>query len=273
MSEELEQEVSEEQPVAEPDVAPEPAAEEPAEEFNYEPGFFEEQEEAPQQQYQQQYSPEQVAAYNEYMRQQQRQYPQPDPNQNEEILNRLVRNPDGTISEIAGRTAQQMAYQVMQQYMSPVVQQQQRFIESQARYQTNLADTQLKQIYREKFNKDETFASNERVRARVDSAIDGLRRQAINQARMGDPSGFNIFSNPTFPQGVLALAKIMEGHTPTAAEAAAIPHIERAAPAARRPASVELDPDTKSALDRMGISEERYLKSLEEQAKYDDFQG
>lgn len=271
--EELEQVESVVEPEAAPvEAAPEPTPE-PAEEFNYEPEFFEEPE--PQAQpYQQQYSPEQVAAYNAYMAsQRQPQRYQPDPNQNEELLNRFVRNPEGTLAEYVARYGQQAAQQAMQQYMSPVVEQQRAFIESQARYQTNTADTHIKDIYRTKFNKDETFASNERVRARVDNAIRGLRQQAIQQARMGDPTGFNIFSNPTFPQGVLALAKIMEGHTPTAAEVAAIPHVERTASAVNKPAAFDIDPDTKSALARVGISEERYIKSLEEQAKYDDFQG
>lgn len=270
MTDELEQVDNDVEPEAAPAAAPEPATA-PAEEFNYEPEFFEE----PEPQYQQQYSVDQVAAYNQYMAQQQRQPPryQPDPSQNEELLNRFVRNPEATLAEYVARYGQHAAQQAMQQYMSPVVEQQRAFIESQARYQTNTADAHIKDIYRTKFNKDETFASNERVRARVDNAIRGLRQQAVQQARMGDPTGFNIFSSPKFPQGVLALAKILEGHTPTAAEVAAIPHVERTSPATQKPAAFDIDPDTKSALDRMGISEERYLKSLEEQAKYDDFQG
>ena len=281
MSEELEQfdgvddvteAVAEPEPVAE--VAPEP-------EFEYEPEFLGEQ---PEPQYQEpQWSPQQVAAYREQMtqppyQQPRQQYQQPPPQQQhqnmaEETLNRLVRNPDGTISEIAGHTAQQVAQQMMSQYMNPMGQQLQHFIQGQANHYTATSDETIKSMYKKEFSKDETFASNERVRARVNTAIQGLRQQAIMQARGGDPSGFAIFNNPTFSKGVLALAKIMEGHTPTASEVAAIPHIERTTPATKKVSSQETDPNMRSALQRVGISEERYLKGLEDQAKYNDFTG
>lgn len=273
MSDELEQLEEVESPEVE--AAPEPAAE-PAPEFNYEPDFFREEPEYDAPTHQErppQYSQEQIEAYNNYVRQQQAYQQAQGAPATEGTLDRLVRNPDGTISEIAGRSAQMIAQQMLSQYLSPLAQQQQQFIQGQARYHAAASDERIKGLYREHFTKDETFASNERVRHRVDSAIRGLREQAIAQAQMGDPTGFNIFSNPTFGKAVLALAKIMEGEVPTAAETAAIPHVERTTPAARREPAFEIDPDTKSALARVGISEERYLKSLEEQSKHDDFQG
>jgi len=272
MAEELEQfDGDEEVTEAVAEVAPEP-------EFEYEPEFLSEQ---PEPQYQEpQWSPQQVAAYRNQMtqppyQQPRQQYQQPSPQQNtaEMTLNRLVQNPDGTISEIAGHTAQQVAQQMMSQYMNPMGQQLNQFIQGQANHYTATSDETIKSMYKKEFSKDETFASNERVRARVNTAIQGLRYQAVQQARSGDPSGFAIFNNPTFSKGVLALAKIMEGHTPTASEIAAIPHVERTTPSARPPTAVDIDPDTKSALARVGISEERYIKSLEDNAKYDDFQG
>ena len=269
--EEVTEAVAEPEPVAE--VAPEP-------EFEYEPEFLSEQ---PEPQYQEpQWSPQQVEAYRNQMTQppyqqprQQYQQQQPPPQQNtaEMTLNRLVQNPDGTIGDIASQRAQQVTQQMMQQYMNPMGQQLQQFIQGQANHYTATSDETIKSMYKKEFSKDETFASNERVRARVNTAIQGLRHQAVQQARSGDPSGFAIFNNPTFSKGVLALAKIMEGHTPTASEIAAIPHVERTTPSARPPTAVDIDPDTKSALARVGISEERYIKSLEDNAKYDDFQG
>jgi hypothetical protein len=271
VSEELDQVDVEEQPEAAPEPeAPEP---EPQAEYEYEPEFLTEQAAptpAPAQQQSNQWSPEQVQAYNYYMQQQQRQQPQ---QHQEGTLDRLVRNPDGTISEIAGATAQQVARAMMEQTYGPMAYQMSQFVEGQARYHTRANDETIKTMYKNTFTKDETFASNKRVQKRVDDAIAGLRNQAIAQAHMGDPSGFQIFSNPTFAKGVLALAKIMEGHTPTASESAAVQHVERAAPAANKP-QMELDPDTEAAISKYGPAfKERYLKALEEQSKFDDFQG
>lgn len=278
MADELEQ-LDAPETTAEPEVVPEPAVEStPEPEFTYEPEFITNEQPAhsvqPEPQ-QPQWSPQQVAAYNEQIRQQQppQQYQQPQQNTAEMTLNRLVQNPDGTISELARSEAQQVAGQMMQQYMNPMGQQMNAFIQGQANYHTAASDENIKSMYSKEFSKDETFASNERVRARVDTAIQGLRYQAINQARAGDPSGFAIFNNPTFSKGVLALAKIMEGHTPTAAEAAAIPHVERTTPAATVPTTADIDPGLLDYLRSKGISEERYLKGLEDNAKYDDFQG
>lgn len=275
MADELEQLETPEATV-EPEAAPEPAVEsEPTPEFHHEPEFLGAQPEPEPQPQQPQWSPQQVQAYNEQIRQQPppQQYQQPQQPAGASTLDRLVQNPDGTITDLARVEAQQVAGQMMQQYMNPMGQQMNAFIQGQANYHTAASDENIKGMYNKEFSKDETFASNERVRARVDTAIGGLRQQAIQQARMGDPSGFAIFNNPTFSKGVLALAKIMEGHTPTAAEVAAIPHVERTTPSATVPTAVEIDPDTKSALERVGISEERYIKGLEDNAKYDDFQG
>ena len=255
------------------EAAPEPAVEsEPTTEFHHEPEFLAEAYDSeparPQAQPEQQWSPQQVAAYQNYMAQQRQAPPQ-----QEGTLDRLVRDPDGTLREFAGQTAQQVAYQMMQQQVVPINQQMQQFIEGQARYHSVAADDSIRKMYSDQFVKDETFASNDRVRNRVDGAIRGLRQQAMERAMMGDPTGFAVFNNPTFSKGVLALAKIMEGETPTAAEAAAVaPHTESAAPAVRKE-SRSIDPDTKAALERAGISEDLYLKRLEEEAKYGDFLG
>lgn len=271
MTDELDQaEVAEAAP--EPEASPEPAVEsEPTSEFHYEPEFLTETNEpAPAEQ---QWSPEQVAAYN-YQQRMAQQPQQAQPHQ-EGTLDRLVRNPDGTISEIAGTAAQQVANQMMQQYVMPQNQQMQQFIRGQANYQAAQTGETIKGMYRDKFNKDETFASSERVRGRVDSAIQGLQQQAMDRARMGDPTGFAIFNNPTFAQGVLALAKIMEGHTPTAAEAAAaVPHVEGAAPAVSQQ-EVQFDPDTEAVFSRYPGTgmREKYIQGLKDAEKYGDFQG
>ena len=270
--EELEQEVTEEV-----EAAPEPveAAPEPAEEFDYEPEFFSEeppQHEAPQQQ-QQQWSPQQVEAYNQYVAQQSQQVPQAQPPQTEQFLDRFLRNPDGTISEVAAQQARQIAENMMYQTMGPIAAQQQQFIRGQAQYHTRASDENIKSMYKGQFNKDESFASNPRVRQRVDSAIAGLRQQAISQAMMGDPSGFAIFSQPTFAKSVLALAKIMEGDTPAGVNTGAAPHVERTAPAAQaRPQ--QLDPETEAAIAHMPEAwKERYREEQANAEKFGDFEG
>jgi hypothetical protein len=144
------------------------------------------------------------------------------------------------------------------------------FIQGQAYYQAATTDENIKGMYSSTFDKDETFASSEGVRGRVDDAIRGLRSQAMAKAQMGDPTGFAVFNNPTFAQGVLALAKIMEGHTPAAAGVAAVPHVESVAPATQKPGIV-LDADAEAVIAKYGLDREQYIKSMEEDAKHDDF--
>lgn len=270
--EELEQDVVEEQPSV--DAEPEAEAPEPSQEFDYDPPFLAEEE--PQRQEQrgresygeQQWSPQQVQAYNQYMRQM--QAPQ---QQGPNTLDRFIQNPDGTISEIAGHAAQQVAQSLLAQSYGPMAAQMNEFVQGQARYHTAVADDKIRGMYKERFAKDETFAGNKRIQARVDSAIRGLRAQAVDMARRGDPSGFQIFNNPTFAEATLALAKIIEGAKPGSSGAGSVPHVERTSPATRKQA-VELDPDTEAAISRFGPDfKDRYLKAQEEQSKYNDFQG
>jgi len=277
MSDELDQaEVAEAAP--EPVAAPEPAVEsEPAAEFHHEPEFLSEPAAQPEpQQQEQQWSPQQVAEYNQqmqYQRQQQQQYQQQPPQ--ESTLDRLVRDTDGTIGSIAEQRAAQVAQHMIAQQMGPANAQMNQFIQGQAHYQAAATDENIRGMYGSTFNKDETFASSEGVRGRVDTAIRGLREQAMRQAQSGDPTGFAIFNNPTFAQGVLALAKIMEGHTPTAAEAAAaVPHVEGAVPAVQQQA-VTLDADTEAVLSRYGDAgmRDRYIQGLKDAETYNDFQG
>lgn len=257
----------------EPDVAPEPAPEsEPApEEFDYEPSFLNdapapEAQPTPQAQ-PQQWSPQQVAAYNQQMHMQQPQVPQ-----QEELLNSLVRDTRGTIGSIAEEQARQVASQMMNQALGPVAQQQQQFIQGQAQYHASMSDSAVRDMYKTKFTKDEAFASNERIRTRIDRAIAGLREQAMYQAMNGDPSGFAIFNNPTFADGVLNLAKTIEGHQPSAVSAASAPHVESVAPAAQQ-TIFELSPDQEEAVRRMGPGgRDRYIKALEDVKKHDDFE-
>lgn len=162
MSEELDQ--FEPEATAEPEVAPEPEVEsEPEPEFHHEPEFLSEPD-APQYQ-EPQWSPQQIQAYNEQIRQQpppppqyqqQPQYQQPQQNTAEAVLNRLVQNPDGTMREIAGQTAQQVAQQMMQQYLGPQQARQQQFLRGQAEYQASEFGSKIDSMYKKSFNKDET---------------------------------------------------------------------------------------------------------------------
>ena len=271
--EELTQEVASEPEVASPE--PEQEEQEQSQEFDYSPSFLEGEAEpqarAPMgydQRQDQQWSPQQVQAYNQYMRQQQQQQPQT-PN----TLDRFIQNPDGTISEIAGYTAHQVAQSLLAQSYGPMAAQMNEFVQGQARYHTAVADDKIRGMYKEKFAKDETFAGNKRIQARVDGAIRGLREQAIMMAHRGDPSGFQIFNNPTFAEATLALAKIIEGTKPGSSGSAPVPRVERTSPATKKQ-SIELDPDTEAAISRFGPDfRDRYLKAQEEQSKHNDFQG
>jgi hypothetical protein len=273
MEEELEQTYDGDDAVAAPAPAPEPAAEpEPQPEFDYIPSFLGEEQAAPgyrEPAYQdQQWSPQQAQAYNQYMRQQ--QMPR---DQGKSTLERFIQNPDGTISEFAKQEAQQVAQQLMAQTYGPMAAQMQHFVQGQARYHTAVHDARIESLYRDTFTKDETFASNDRVRAHVDNAIQGLRANAIAMAQNGDPSGFQIFNNPTFAEATLAIAKIVSRAKPGSPGSAPVPHVERTAPSTKKEA-VELDPDTEAAIGKYGPAfRERYIKELENQAKYNDFVG
>ena len=274
MEDELDQvEVAEAAP--EPVAAAEPAVEsEPAAEFHHEPEFLSEPAVQPEpqqpQQQEQQWSPQQAAEYQRQIAAQQYQQP----TQQESTLDRLVRDTDGTIGSIAEQRASHVAQQMIAQQMGPAAAQMNQFIQGQANYQAAATDENIRGMYNGTFNKDETFASSPGVRARVDEAIQGLRSRAMYQAMSGDPQGFAMFNKPTFARGVLALAKIMEGETPTAADVAAVPHIEGVASATRQE-DVTLDADTEAVLSRYGDAgmRERYIQGLKDAEKYNDFQG
>lgn len=280
MSDELEQSgVDEEYTPSEPEAAPEPSAEPEVEDGGsvdyYEPEWLSGEPE-PQSYAPPQggggWSPQQVEAYNQYMRQQyQQQQQQPQGN----VLDEFVKNPDGTISRYAGAAAQQVARAMMEQQLGPLAAQMNEFVSGQARYQAAAADDRVRSMYRESFNKDEAFVSNKRLQSRVDNTIRNLREQAMWQAQRGDPTGFNIFNNPTFPQALLALAKIVEGTKPSSKSKVNAPHSERATPAARKH-SVELDPDTEAVIAKYSANDpsfrDRYMKELAAAEKYGDFE-
>ena len=277
MDDELDQEFTETayDEEAEPEAAPAPEPEpepEAAPDFDYDPPFLGEEQEyyqpPPQQHQQQQWSPQQAHAYNQYM-QQQRGAPQP----TQSTLDRFIQDADGTITDIAGRTAQQVAQQLMAQSYGPMAAQMQEFVQGQAKYHTAVSDDKIRNMYKERFTKDETFASNKTVQGHVDNAIRGLRAQAVAMAQRGDPSGFQIFNNPTFAEATLAIAKIMSGSKPGSSGPAPVPHVERTASATRKDA-VQIDPDTEAAISKYGPAfREKYLKELAAQDKYNDFTG
>lgn len=277
---ELDQEQAEvgEQEQAEHVEAPEAVVEDDTDsgqEDYYEPEWLSGGEpEQPRAQPQQQWSQAEIDAYNQYMRQQYQQQPQQQP-QGGNVLDEFVKNPDGTISRYAGAAAQQVARAMMEQQLGPLAAQMNEFVAGQARYQASAADDRVRSMYRERFNKDESFVSNKRLQARVDNTIRNLREQAMWQAQRGDPTGFQIFNNPTFPDALLALAKIVEGTKPSSKSGVKAPHMERSSPAAKRQ-SVELDPDTEAVIARYSQNDpsfrDRYLKSVAEAEKYGDFE-
>lgn len=272
MTEELEQveetvteEVTPEAPAPEPEAPPSAEAEG---EFEYTPDWMSESDYAPAAPAAPQYTPEQIAAAQAqaaYQQQQQfaRGYP-PQPS-NEDLLNEFIRDPQGVIAGTAGQAATAAAQQMMQQYLAPIQHQTREFIEGQANYHISTADEKINSIYREKFSKDETFASNKKVQKLVDDAIRGMREQAVWNARRGDPRGLSVFNDPNLAEVTLAAAKIMAGTRPTSVGPAATPHVETTAPSVPKP-DIELDPDTEEAIRRFGPEyRERYIQALRDE--------
>jgi len=248
------------------DPAPEPEPEpEPAPESTYQPTFLDEEEPA-QHVPQQQWSPEQIAAVQAQRAAQMQQQP-PVNQRSEDMLNRFIQNPDGTISDLAAQTAHQVAGAMMAQQIAPVRQ----FISGQTQYFANQADNTIREMYDKRFNKDETFASSDAVKRGVDNTIRGLRQMAIAQAQQGDPSGFAAFSNPKFADTVLAMVKTMQGVKPGSTGAAPVPHTEATSPSAKPDSGIKLTADQKEAIRKYGMNEDEYIKTLEAEAAYNDF--
>lgn len=251
-----------------PDVAPEAAAEpaEPAEpEVVYDADWLNEDVNPEPQQYyqppqQQQFTQPQQAAYNQQMQQFQ-QPPQYDPNAD---LNRFVSDPRGTMSEIARQEAMSAAQQYVANSMGPVNAQMNAYMEGQVGMQTASADSSIRQMYQTQFSKDEAFSGNEGVRNAVKVALSGLRKQAEQQARSGNPQMFAMFHDPNFARVTLAAAKAAVGVQGGAMSPASVPHVEGTSPSAKPDVAVEYDVNTYEAVrSRFGEAKaQQYVAAL-----------
>lgn len=176
------------------------------------------------------------------------QYPQQPRNDPDSYLNDFVRDPRGSMQDIARQEAAAIAQQALYQGLNPVQQRMDAYLDGQVRVQTNEADNAIRGMYRDKFSKDEAFAGDERVRGEVKTALSGLRQQAEYQARMGDPTGLMMFQQPGFADVTLAAVKAALGVHGGAMAPASVPHVETTSPSATPEVAVDLDPDTVEAL-------------------------
>jgi len=277
MSEELEQveeHVEEAEEVVDPtDEGQEVATEEPEEVAgDYSPDWLDESSDEPAQP---QYSPEEIAAYQQQVAQQQG-YGQQAPQQPQESdLDRLVKDTRGTIASIAQEQAYHIAQNMMQRQFGPYAQQMQQFMENQTRAKVSETDRAVKKMYETVFNKDEAFVGNKAVRDSVTKTLKNMRMQAVQSARMGDPSMLNMFNEPAFADIALYAAKKVAGMSPSASSPVSSPRTERTASASKEKKSYvnDLDPDTIEGLKRLYGSnwESRYAKAMEQEEKYKDF--
>lgn len=223
------------------------------------------------QQPQQQYYQEQPQYYQQPQPQQQRQQQR----QPSGSLDRFIDDPDGYIDQLLqARLAEQTTPLAYQQYqMAQQVQQIRDTFTSSALSQ---ADNALKGAYKH-LNKDSAFRTSKSIQGRIENTLRGMREQAVMQARAGNFGPLNNLAslNESHIRAALAAAKAMEGIDspgvgPLQVEGATV-ESSRSAPQQH---SVDLDPDQKEAVRRLGPAyETRLRKALAEADKYDDFQG
>jgi hypothetical protein len=197
------------------------------------------------------------------------QYQQPQQPDAEAELNTFVRDPRAYMGEVARHEAAAIAQQAMAQHMAPINAQMNAYMEGQVAMQTAEADNSIRRMYKESFSKDEAFVGDKRVQQEVQKTLEGLRWQAEQQARMGNPRGLLMFQQPGFANVTLAAVKASLGATGGAVAPSAAPHAEPTAPTMKPEAVVDIDPDTAEALrSRFGDAYlERYKQSLaDEQA-------
>jgi len=223
------------------------------------------------------YSPEQIAAYQQQMAQMQggrQQSPQQQQQRGpDDYLNEFVRDPQGFIDNAATQRAQEIAYQMLQQGVGPLQGQMQQFMNMQIEMQSDGAKRSINDMYKT-FSKDETFRGNKQVKEQMDRTLQGLYRDAQQQARMGNPRALNMFSQPGFAEVALAAVKAQLGVRGGAVGPASVPHVESTAPSMAGNAGRSLSPDEEAAIERLGPGgRDRYLKSLEELEKHGDFEG
>ena len=215
------------------------------------------------------YSPEQIAAYNRQMQ----AMNQPQQRTTEDYLGEFVRDPQGYMSNVARQEAQQIAYNMMQQGLGPVQQQMNSYFNAQVEMQSAETKRTIDGMYKT-FSKDETFKGNKAVRAEMDKTLKGLFKDAQYQARMGNPRGLMMFSQPGFADVALAAIKAQLGARGGAKAPANVPHVESTRPSVAGSRHRELSPDVEAAIERLGPGgRERYEKGLNDLEKYGDFEG
>lgn len=210
----------------------------------------------------------------QYYQQQPPQQRQPQ-RQSTGALDRFIDDPDGYIDQLLqARLAEQTTPLAYQQHM--MAQQVQQIRDTFTNSALSQADSALKGAYKT-LNKDSSFRTSKNIQGRIENTLRGMREQAVMQARVGNFGPLNNLAtlNESHIRAALAAAKAMEGVDspgvgPLQVEGATV-ESSRSAPQQH---SVDLDPDQKEAVRRLGPAyETRLRKALADNAKYDDFQG
>ena len=257
--------VAEPEPVAPPAPAPEP---EPAELPPVEPEWLNAPPEpvAPPQQPQYYEPPPQYP--------QQPQMP-PSAPVGDAALQSFVDNPDSWLEQRLAARDQQMLAPIAQQNRAT-----QNMMGTMMDNQINegmaRVDQSVRSAYNE-FNNDATFRSSKAMQDKIGATLQGMRQRAEESARAGNFAPLNALANLSEADiaGTLAYVRAASGVQspgvgPLQVEGATV-ESSRSAVAAQ---SVEIDPDTEAAIKRLGPAyRERYVKSLQDAAAADDFEG
>jgi hypothetical protein len=159
-----------------------------------------------QQQYPQQYAPQQPQV--------QPQMQQPGQVMSEDMLEAFVRDPNGYVNRLVQAQVEQAigpAAMTAMQAASGVSS----FIHAQAETGIGEAKKAISSAYKDVFNQDETFRSNQDLQRRVGGSLQALLEQAAYKARSGDFSDLAMFRSFGEQQAraTLAAAKALAGIT------------------------------------------------------------
>lgn len=210
-----------------------------------------------------------------YRHQQHYQQAPPQPRGGGDPLQSFVDNPDAYISQVLE--------QRLQQYQTPLLQQQQMIAANLQRMQQTYTNSAIKQAesaiknaYKE-FNKDSTFRSSRGLQARVENTLKSIMAQAVQAAQMGDYGPLTNLSgmNASHVRATLAAAKALDGVGipgvgPLQMEGAEV-ESARPRPDVNAPS---LTPEQEEIARRLGPGyADRLRKAVSETKKYDDFSG
>ncbi len=205
---------------------------------------------------------------------QQPQMPQQAP-RGDATLEAFVDNPDGWLDQrMAAREQQMLA--PMQQQAQAVQYMMHTMMDNQVNDGLTRADAAVRNAY-DQFNNDATFRSNKPMQDKIGATLQGMRKRAEAEARIGNLGPINALANLSAADvaGTLAYVRAAAGIgspgvAPVQVEGATV-ESSRSPVAAQ---TVEIDPDTEAAIKRLGPAyRERYVKALQDSDAADDFEG